>query len=436
MSTNLFELLTYIIGEFVFYVSIHIFFSSIFKTTPLRKNIKNLLWFAGIVIISEITNLYFTSTLTNLFSSIIFTILLSLMYSRKLPSAALFSTFFQIIAIASEGIFIGLYYLFTQKNIDDLFSNAYWLGIAKITSCFIQLVITYVISIVLNHRRSSSQITQFWPIILFFSAGCIYIFSFCAELIQMYNITNYIPLLLVCIILIIFSLTIYYLYDRQCRDYILHIENNQLKNYITHQEIAQKETQKYLEETKAQRHEFNRLILLLHNYMDNKNYDEVTRLLEKNIGEYSKPANIVNTIDSTVNSLFNYKLVTANLNHIQVDYNIFLGSRINITDEDKYILFGNLFDNAIEYLSTHPYINPKIIKVLIEESNNVLLISFSNPVAENIVIPEDLIIPSSKNTALHGYGIKNIKKIVDKYEGALSITCNGNVFETTITLIN
>jgi sensor histidine kinase regulating citrate/malate metabolism len=45
-------------------------------------------------------------------------------------------------------------------------------------------------------------------------------------------------------------------------------------------------------------------------------------------------------------------------------------------------------------------------------------------------------IKTSKSGAGHGYGLKNVKMSLDKYNGLLELKCENNIFEANILIPN
>ena len=63
-----------------------------------------------------------------------------------------------------------------------------------------------------------------------------------------------------------------------------------------------------------------------------------------------------------------------------------------------------------------------------------MFLTISNPVVENIKIHNNSIKTSKQDKRDHGFGLYSLKKIIQKYDGKLSLTCNNNLFHTKIEL--
>ena len=58
----------------------------------------------------------------------------------------------------------------------------------------------------------------------------------------------------------------------------------------------------------------------------------------------------------------------------------------------------------------------------------------SNPNVEKIILKDGLPLTTKNDHNSHGYGMKSIRYIVEKYNGNLIIDCNNNIFVLSILL--
>ena len=102
-----------------------------------------------------------------------------------------------------------------------------------------------------------------------------------------------------------------------------------------------------------------------------------------------------------------------------------------ISDSDIYSLLGNALDNAINAVMALP-VQSRNISLVIKKTNSFTSISIINPYQGRITINEDGLPETSKDTDYHGYGMKSIKMIVEKYNGNLQIEAKDNMFTLSI----
>ncbi len=64
-----------------------------------------------------------------------------------------------------------------------------------------------------------------------------------------------------------------------------------------------------------------------------------------------------------------------------------------------------------------------------------MFLTISNPVAENIKIHNNTIQTTKQDKANHGFGIYSLQKIVDKYNGTLTLSYENELFKTEFTFV-
>ena len=84
-------------------------------------------------------------------------------------------------------------------------------------------------------------------------------------------------------------------------------------------------------------------------------------------------------------------------------------------------IFGNAIDNAIEAEQRIGDPDSRLIKVTVRTQNRFLMIRIENYCTDKILMDNGLIATSKKDKKLHGFGIKSIRRAVDKYEGTMTI---------------
>lgn len=104
-----------------------------------------------------------------------------------------------------------------------------------------------------------------------------------------------------------------------------------------------------------------------------------------------------------------------------------------IDDSDLYVLFGNALDNAIEAVSKIDNKEKRYIGFTVYNHNDMISINVNNFYSGEISLDKDgLPITTKDNKDYHGFGMKSIKMIVDKYHGDVSIVTKDNIFNLNI----
>lgn len=116
------------------------------------------------------------------------------------------------------------------------------------------------------------------------------------------------------------------------------------------------------------------------------------------------------------------------------EYNIKLSAMIDgsvlnfLHTTDVYALFGNLMDNAIESVMKETDEEKRIISLTVSRRNQGSYIHMENYCNEPVEFEDDLPITTKADKAYHGFGVRSIKYIVEKYKGNLLMRAEQNRF--------
>lgn len=156
-------------------------------------------------------------------------------------------------------------------------------------------------------------------------------------------------------------------------------------------------------------------------------YIKELRSRAENVPMYYTTGNVIG------DAVINQKLYSTREENIKYDLQIKFPNEMKIDEVDLGTLLVNLIDNAIEAVREVETEERKI-KINIHPHHNKLLINIVNTVASNPIQDNKLIRRKKANKYEHGYGLLNIKYVVNKYEGYMEYSCKKNVFEVNILL--
>lgn len=96
------------------------------------------------------------------------------------------------------------------------------------------------------------------------------------------------------------------------------------------------------------------------------------------------------------------------------------GSILNfVNTTDVYALFGNLMDNAMESVMKEEDTEKRIISLTVSRRNKGTYIHMENYCGEPVEFEDELPVTTKEDKAYHGFGVRSIKYIVEKYGGSL-----------------
>lgn len=101
-----------------------------------------------------------------------------------------------------------------------------------------------------------------------------------------------------------------------------------------------------------------------------------------------------------------------------------------MAESDLYSLFGNLIDNAIEAVNDLDE-GKRVISLSVKRVNDFLSVNIRNRYEKDIRFAGNLPV-STKSEAGHGYGMKSVQMLCEKYGGELSVSAKNNLFNVNI----
>jgi len=188
-----------------------------------------------------------------------------------------------------------------------------------------------------------------------------------------------------------------------------------------------------LEEMRIIKHNLKNSLIIIDTYNKTNQKDKLQKYVDELLDETN--VLIVPQIDkeNIITSYLSYKVEQAKANEIKVDIENNLTSSINIDKTDICQVIGNIMDNAIEANKKNI---DKYIKILLYNKDNYMIIKSENPAKEPLLIKDNVILTTKKDTKKHGLGLKSIKKIAEKHDGSLETELTNEVFQIKAVFLN
>ena len=104
---------------------------------------------------------------------------------------------------------------------------------------------------------------------------------------------------------------------------------------------------------------------------------------------------------------------------------------------DVYSLFGNAISNAVEAVEKLEDPEKKIIDIVSERRGDMVSIHISNYFDGKLRLEDGMPVTSKTwEEGFHGFGMKSMKLIAEKYGGSLSASADGDLFTLDVYLMN
>ena len=101
---------------------------------------------------------------------------------------------------------------------------------------------------------------------------------------------------------------------------------------------------------------------------------------------------------------------------------------------DISVLFGNALDNAIESVSKISDPEKRLIHLTVSAQKAFVHIRAENYCMDELTFKDGLPVTTKKDSAFHGFGVKSMRAIAEKYNGTLTTTLNDGWFELRILI--
>lgn len=106
-----------------------------------------------------------------------------------------------------------------------------------------------------------------------------------------------------------------------------------------------------------------------------------------------------------------------------------------IKESDLFVLFGNAVDNAIEAVMKIPDEDKRFIGLSVYARGNLISVNINNYCQGDVRLNEDgLPITTKRQKDWHGFGLKSIRMIAEKYDGTMTISIEENIFNLNIVI--
>ena len=101
---------------------------------------------------------------------------------------------------------------------------------------------------------------------------------------------------------------------------------------------------------------------------------------------------------------------------------------------DLFSLFGNALDNAMEAVCKLDDVEKRIIFVSVKEELGMAIIHVENNYTGELIMADGIPRTSKDDEFYHGYGVKSIRMVVEKYDGNMALLPQNGIFNLNIMI--
>lgn len=248
------------------------------------------------------------------------------------------------------------------------------------------------------------------------------------------EVIHRISILISAFVLIISNLLILFIIDKQEKFYVTKERLAFAEIHIKEQRAHYAELYAQQEALKKYRHDSKNFYVSLISILENKSTEEAISYIKDKMSIISDNSKSINSGNPVVDSIIYSKKQICDNKAIVLKTSLKISENIKIDELEFGVLIGNALDNAIEATEELADSNKKIINLTILTSGEMISIEISNPTIKDIDTTN--IETSKTDKTQHGYGLKGIETITNKYNGNLSLCCENNIFTLSAILVN
>lgn len=221
-------------------------------------------------------------------------------------------------------------------------------------------------------------------------------------------------LVLILILVPVMYITVLNVLWKQLKLFMANEENRMLNMQIKMMNERLENSAKTENSIKILHHDIKHRMLLLNNYLTNKDFDGASEFIKNIIAETDAKSFKSYCKNNSVNAVISYYENIAISKDIFFNINVNLPEKIKISETDFAVILSNGLENAINALKNQ---NDKMVFIKSFVDNTTLYLEIKNPFDGNIDFNDGLPKTSYEN---HGYGTKSMAAIVNKNNGIYS----------------
>lgn len=180
------------------------------------------------------------------------------------------------------------------------------------------------------------------------------------------------------------------------------------------------------------RHDMKSHMNMLNYYCENEKHQDLKEYLEKITNESAIYDVAVYTRNQSVDAVIAPLAQWAQEKNIDMEWKGILPEKIDVALYDLCTILSNLLKNAIEACEKIPQENERKIITKVGSYNSHIYFEIKNTVAEEVIIKNERLVTTKKDSVNHGIGSRNVEEAVEKYDGTILYQYENGWFKVEI----
>lgn len=306
--------------------------------------------------------------------------------------------------------------------------------IGQVISKILMIIAVYAISNFWKKEDTSYLPTKIYVTLFVIPVGSIYIAI--QTFFSMSDNNNLVSAMIIFCILLGFNVVIFEIYSKLIQTFTFEKEKT---IYVQQMDIISRNTEeqkRIIENFHEEKHNLvNELIILKHN-LECSDSINLMNNLNQIIQVYEDTENISSCGNNIIDAIINFKYTLAKERGIIFSLKIFVPEELPFNQCDIGIVLGNALDNAIDAITQYKNEDEKKeIEIVMGVKKEAFIMLIKNPYYNEIKKDKNgNLISTKRDSAGHGYGVRSIKKVVEKYGGEVIIDTKNNIFSLIVTI--
>lgn len=424
MLNPLFSLCVYLVEMIISYI----FFSSVFehRYTPARSLcIGGFLFMIG----SAINILFRNNGVINMISTCFINILFAyICFSTSLYKSSFYSALLGIINCAIEVSVVFLSSFLTERIFYDYNSNFILMTFQAITIKSLYFLAILILIKVIHPEENHSTFPLVFLIYPICAAICQAIFwHICSLPDTDYHVQFLLSLASVCIFASTILLFVTYSHQLKATSQSLQMKSEltRLQTEQSYYQILEQQNQQLM----MYAHDAKKHLAAIQALNDDPQIGSYVTALSQQLADYSRNCHSGNKL---LDVIIHKYVVDCKMRGIQFEYDVKVCSLSQLDDIDLVAILGNLMDNAVAAAEDS---SEKTVSLNTVHRNSYSVIILTNSCDTPPKQSGSRLISTKSDTQAHGFGLKSVKKTIQKYQGDYEWNYDVDAKQFTMTVM-
>lgn len=299
-------------------------------------------------------------------------------------------------------------------------------------SKILMIITVYLLSVYWKKKNNKFIPVSYDMVLLLIPAGSMYIAV--NEFTASQHGNSIIAPLVTFSILLCINVIVFEIYAKLAEIFMLENEKTVYEQQLYMISRNTEEQKKMMEGFREERHNFINKLIVLKDDMEHSEKERALEELNRLMQELPGKSIISNCGNSTVDALINFKNITAEKAGVAFRLKIFIPANLPINQCDLGVVMGNALDNAIEAAEQYDGTD-KFVEIIMGVKKEALVLTIKNSFCNEIRKDKQGNLLSTKSDGnRHGYGVKSIRRVAEKYNGEVLIETEKQLFLMTVIM--